>query len=126
MLDDVDALPDPERERPSDHGDVERHARKHGLYMRRHVVRPLDIMNPVAIGGRETIERAHKIGAYIGIGVFLDDERGRSMPREDEQRPVLRAGLLDEPHRLARDVGEPPVSTTSVAVAIVSGAKLIM
>src|SRR6516164_7910081 len=69
-------------------------------------VRPLDIMNPVGIGGCEAIERAHKIGAYVGIGIFLDDERGRGMPHEDEQRAVLRAGLLDEPHRLARDLGE--------------------
>jgi hypothetical protein len=74
MLGDVDALPSPERECPGDHGDVERHTREHGLYMRRHIVRPLDIMNPVGIGGREAIERAHKVGAYVGIGVFLDDE----------------------------------------------------
>src|SRR6516164_3695311 len=69
-------------------------------------VRPLDIMNPVGIGGCEAIERAHKIGAYVGIGIFLDDERGRGMPHEDEQRAVLRAGLLDESHRLARNLGE--------------------
>src|SRR5215831_16752949 len=76
------------------------------VYMRRHVVRPLDILNPVGVGRREAIKRAHKIGAYVGIGVFLDDEGGRSMPHEDEQRAVLRAGLLDELRRLARDVGE--------------------
>src|SRR5260370_27557784 len=70
MLGDVDALPDPERERPSDHGDVERHARKHGLYMRRHVVRPLDIMNPVAIGGRGTNQRAPTTPPDIRIRVF--------------------------------------------------------
>src|SRR6266478_7455837 len=35
VLGDVDALPDPECERSRDHGDVERHAREHGLYMRR-------------------------------------------------------------------------------------------
>ena len=75
MLGDVNTLPDPERERPRDHGNVERHSGEHGLYMRRHVVRPLDIVNPLGIGGREAIERAHKVGAYIGIGVFLDDER---------------------------------------------------
>jgi len=65
MLGDVNTLPDPERERPRDHGHVERHSGEHGLYMRRHVVRPLDIMNPLGLGGRETIERARKIGAYI-------------------------------------------------------------
>src|SRR5262249_2109774 len=52
------------------------------------------------------IERARKVGAYVGISVFLDDERGRSMPHEHEQRAVLRAGLFDELHRLARDLGE--------------------
>jgi hypothetical protein len=31
VLGDIDALPNPERERPGDHGDVERHAREHGL-----------------------------------------------------------------------------------------------
>src|SRR5262245_28984643 len=106
MLGNVDALPSPERERPANHGDVERYAGEHGLYVRRHVVRPLDIMNPLGIGRREAIERARKVGAYVGISVFLDDERGRSMPHEHEQRAVLRAGLFDELHRLARDVGE--------------------
>src|SRR5262249_5903335 len=67
---------------------------------------PLDIMNPLGIGGRETIERAHKGGAYIGGGGFLDDERGRRMPHEDEQRAVLRAGLLDESHRPPRNLVE--------------------
>src|SRR5262245_51679358 len=128
MLGDVDALPDLECERPGNHGDVERHAREHGLYMRRHIVRPLDIMNPVSTGGREAIERAHKVGAYVGIGVFLDDERGRRMPHEHEQRASFAPVCLM--NRIASRVISvkacPLVSTTSVAVAMVSGAKLVI
>src|SRR5262249_20447962 len=78
----------------------------HGLYMRRHVVRSLDIMNPPGIGGREALERAPKVGADIRVGVFLGDGGGRSMPHEDEKRAVLLRTLLCETDRLARNLGE--------------------
>src|SRR5262249_59253195 len=71
MLGNVDALPSPERERPANHGDVERYAGEHGLYVRRHVVRPLDIMNPLGIGGGDALERAPAGGADVGGSGFL-------------------------------------------------------
>ena len=58
--------------------------------MCRHVVGPLDIVDPAGICRREAIERARKIDPHIRIGIFLNDERRRGMPQEKEQRAVIR------------------------------------
>src|SRR5262249_5850765 len=103
MLGNIDALPRTERERPANHRDVERHAGEHGLHMRRHVVRPLRIVNPAGSRGCKALERARKIAAHVWIGILLDDQRSRSMPREEEQCTVLRPALGNEPHDFARN-----------------------
>src|SRR5437879_5284661 len=66
------------------------------LYVRRHVIGPFDIVNPRGIGGCEAIERAREIASHIGIGIFLDDQRSRSVPHEHEQGTVLRPARSEE------------------------------
>lgn len=76
--------------------------------MRRHVIGPFDIVNPPDIDGCEAIERARKIASHIGIGIFLDDQRSRSVPHEHEQGTVLRPALRKEPRCFVCDLSERP------------------
>src|SRR6266446_6166909 len=106
MLGNIDALPRAERERSTNHRNVKRHAGKHGLHMRRHVVGPFGIMSPGGIHGCKAIERTRKIAAHVRIGILLDDQRSRSMPHEEKQRTVLRPALGNETHGIACNLGE--------------------
>ena len=58
VLDQIDALPGAERELALRHRHMQRHAVEHRLDMRRHVVRPFDVMDPGRVFRRQTIERA--------------------------------------------------------------------
>jgi hypothetical protein len=78
------------------------------VFVRRHVIGPFDIVNPRGIGGCEAIERAREIASHIGIGIFLDDQRSRSVPHEHEQGTVLRPALRNEPRCFVCDLGERP------------------
>src|SRR5262249_31407021 len=93
----IDALPRAERQFAGNDGYMQRDAGEHGLHMCRHVIRSLHVMDPACIGGREAIERGREVGAYVPIGVFLDDERRGRMPRENEQYAVLHGRLRNEP-----------------------------
>ena len=48
--------------------------------MGRHVVRPFDVVHPAGIGRCQTAERCDEIGANVGVGILLDDERGGGVP----------------------------------------------
>ena len=72
MFDHVYALPGAEAQFGSDDGDVKRHAVQHRLDMRRHIVRPFHIMDPLRVFRRQPIECRDQIGLHVGISVFLD------------------------------------------------------
>ena len=63
VLDQIDALPGAEREFAADDRHMQRHAVEHGLDMRRHVVRALDVVDPGRVFRRQTIERRHQVGS---------------------------------------------------------------
>ena len=64
--------------------------------MRRHVVGPLDVVDPGRVFRRQTVERGDEIGLHVGIGIFLDGERGRGVAQKDQQRALAGADLRDE------------------------------
>src|SRR5947199_688153 len=106
MLGNIDAFPRYERMRPAYHRNVERHAGEHGLHVRRHVVGPFGIMNPAGRRGCKAIEPTCKIAAHVRIGILLNHQRSRRMPREEEQCTIFRPALGNEPHNFARNLGE--------------------
>src|SRR5215470_10939125 len=63
-------------------------------------------VNPVGSRGCKALERARKIAAHVWIGILLDDQRSRSMPREEERCTVLRPALDNEPHDFASNLSE--------------------
>ena len=106
MFGKIDALPGAEREFCIEHRYMQRHTREHGLHVRRHVVRALDIMHPAGIDGREAIERGAQIGAHVGIGVLLDHQGCGRVAEIEEQHAVPGLRLSDEAHRIAGDLGK--------------------
>ena len=87
VLGDVDALPRAKRKGTGTDRHLERNTCEHRLHMRGHVVRPFDIVHPAGIVGRNASKRGRKVGTHIGIGIFLDDERGRCVPYEIRRLP---------------------------------------
>ncbi|MEA2966145.1 MAG: hypothetical protein QOI46_6243, partial [Alphaproteobacteria bacterium] len=69
MLGYIDALPGAESERAVEHGNMQGYRSKHGLDMRRHVIGPFDVVDPVGIGRGKTIQCARKISAHVGIRI---------------------------------------------------------
>ena len=91
--------------------------------MRRHVVRPLHVVDPGRVLRGEPIERGHEVGLHVGIGILLDGERGRGMAQKDQQRPLAGAGLREEARGMIGDLGEACAGRiqSSVALAISCG-----
>ena len=90
MLDEVDALPGPERKLPGNDRHLQRDTIEHRLDMSRHVVGPFDIVNPRCVLRCQPIERGDKVGLDVGIGVFLDRQRSRRVTQIDQQRRLPR------------------------------------
>jgi hypothetical protein len=67
---------------------------------------PFNVVNPGPVFRGEMIERGHQVGLHVGVGVFLDGERGRGVAQKDQQRALARAGLRREACGVAGDVGE--------------------
>ena len=75
MLGDINALPGAERQIAVTDRHLQGHAVEHGFDMGRHVIGPFNVVHPAGIGRRQAAERSDQIGAHVGVGVFLDDER---------------------------------------------------
>src|SRR5436309_15764688 len=63
-------------------------------------------MNPAGRRGCKAIEPTCKIAAHVRIGILLNHQRSRRMPREEEQCTIFRPALGNEPHNFARNLGE--------------------
>lgn len=83
MFPEINALPGSQRQFTVDQGDAEGGLGQCATNMGRHVVRPLAPMTPAGLAvGRQGGKKGLKIAADIGIGVFLDQQRGRGVPAE--------------------------------------------
>jgi hypothetical protein len=56
------------------------------------------------IGRSEAAERRDQIGADVGVGVLLDDERGRGVPQINQKRAVARADLFEKARHFRCDL----------------------
>ena len=63
---------------------------------------PFDLVDPSGVGGSQPRERRGEVGAHIGIGILLDDQRRRGVPKKEKQRSLLRRDLVHELRNLAR------------------------
>jgi hypothetical protein len=106
VLDQIDALPRAERERAAGHRHVQGDAGQHGLDVGRHVIGAFNRVHPAGVLRRQPAQRRGEIGAHVGIGVLLDDERRRGVAQVNEQHAVPGAGLGEEARNLAGDLDE--------------------
>ena len=77
---------------------------EHGFDMGRHIVRTFHIMHPAGIRRRQAIERRNQIGTDVGVGIFLDYERGRGVLEIKQYDAVLRTDLLQKLRNIAGDL----------------------
>ena len=105
MLEQVNPLPRPQHRSALGNGDRERHIRQRTPYVRRHVVRPL---GGVAVERRvfryQPFEESVQVMNHIGIGVFLDGQRRRSVAAIDRQEPAFDTALRAEPNGVSREL----------------------
>jgi len=102
----VKPLPGAQGQAAASDGDREVDGGQRGAHVRGHVVVALGGVDekPVAIR-HQTGEECLEIAPDVGVGVFLDEERGRRVPKEQRQQAVAEAVLrnpaLDLPgHRV--------------------------
>jgi len=103
MLRHIDTLPGAERHFSADDRHVKTDAVKHRLDVRRHIVRPFNLVHPSVARRRDALKRADKIALHIRIGIFLDDERSRSVFEMKQHNTIPRLGLFEKTRNFARD-----------------------
>jgi len=82
----VDALPDPEGQRPVAHRNRDARAQHRGFDVSGHVVGAFDGVDEGLVFGDHAIEAGFKIRANIGIGVFVDGQACRGVLDKDVQQ----------------------------------------
>ncbi|CAH2599323.1 protein of unknown function [Rhodovastum atsumiense] len=87
MFPEIDALPRAKHQFPLDNGNRKLGLGQGGADMGRHVVRPLNVMHVAStpVGG-ETGEEAFEIGAHVGIGILLHQQRAGGVPAPDREQ----------------------------------------
>ncbi len=106
MLADKYRLPGSQSRRAAEHWDRAGHAGQRALHMGRHVVGAFSVMPPGGGFRRQPVQRVDEIGADVGIGVFLDHERGGGVAQEQGQETLAHAAFTDEIPDVAGDVSE--------------------
>jgi len=104
MLDEINRLPDTERQFAVQDRYVERHAIEHRFDVRGHVVRSLCFVDPRRIFWRYPVKRGNQIQLHIGIGIFLDRKGRGCVAKIDEQHPLAGSELIEERHGMTCDV----------------------
>src|SRR5579863_3162520 len=107
MLSDINTLPGAEVERSASDRNVQRNAVDHGFDMGGHIVWTLDLVDPSGIGRRHAVECGEQIAPNVGVGVFLDDERGGGMTEKKRETAVGRLAVLQKSPDLAGNLKEP-------------------
>src|SRR5579871_1466760 len=111
MLEQVDALPGAEREPALEHGNDQAHLSERGAQMRGHVIGSLLIVRiALRILRRELLEETLEVGAHLGCGVFLDQERCGGVRAKDVEQSARDPPSLEPARDLAGDLDETPPS----------------
>ena len=96
MFEQIDVLPCAKRQPAAHHRNGKMRLRKRGADVRRHVVRSF---HGVAIAGitlrRDPLEEVAQVRDNVGIGVFLNGERGGCMLAKERQESCRKAALRD-------------------------------
>lgn len=90
MLEQINALPSPQRQLAFVNRDGQLRLRQRRPYVRSHIVRSLGSMSVEArIFGNKATEEIGQIRHHVGIGVFLNHQRRRSVLAKDRQQSAL-------------------------------------
>ena len=107
VLEDVDALPGSERGAAPANGDGELTLGEGGPDVSRHVVGTFHGVGVEAVVlGDKAAEEGFEISDDIGVGVFLDQQRGGGVSEEDGEEAFLDAETLDPGAGLSGDFVE--------------------
>ena len=107
VLEDVDALPGSERGAAAENGDGELTLGEGGPDVSRHVVGTFHGVGiEVVVLGDKAAEEGFEISDDIGVGVFLDEQRGGGVSEEDGEEAFLDAETLDPGAGLSGDFVE--------------------
>jgi len=100
----IDPLPGSEREPAALERKGKIHRRQRGADVRGHIVSALGGVDEQRVAiAHEPREKSVEVAAHIGVGIFLDEQRGGSMPQMQRQQAVPQF-ILNDP--LLDGVGE--------------------
>ena len=100
MLEHIKPLPGAQRQLALVQRNAQRGLRQRRADMRGHVVRPFGGVAEVRAAVRQLGEEILQILLHIGIGIFLDQQRGRGVADETGQQ--ARLSILLAPHEMLR------------------------
>src|ERR1700730_10567735 len=102
MLEQIDALPSPKGHPPRGDRNGKLRLREGGSDMRGHVVQTFGFVDiALAVFGHNFLEKIFKVRLNVGIGIFLNEQRGRGVAAENRQE-AGRDILLAKPARYLR------------------------
>ena len=108
VLEEINALPRAERHAPILHRNGKLRGRQRRADVRGHVVGAFDgvPVKPIVLGHHAAEERV-EIGLDIGVGIFLNQQRGRCVLHEDRQQAGLDVEAAQPMRYLPRDFVKP-------------------
>jgi hypothetical protein len=107
MLKQIYSLPSSKDQPPRDNGNGQLRWQKRGSYMRRHVVGTFTSMNVArVILGRDLCKKSFEIGTNIGVGIFLNKQRGGGVAAENRQKTAGDILPSNPGRNLCRELGE--------------------
>jgi hypothetical protein len=103
MLEHINPLPGAQRQPALVQRNADRGLGQRRTDMRRHVVGPLGGVAEARPAGRQPMKEIAQVLLHIGIGIFLDQQRGRSVADETGEQSVfdLRAA-----HKIRHGIGK--------------------
>ena len=107
VLEQVDTLPGAERWSSTLHWNCQLGLCQGRLDMRRHVVRAFGRVSVWPVLRCNTGKKGLQVMTYIGIGVFLDGLRGRSVTDKKRQQTLFDFLLVAPVHHIRSDVVQP-------------------
>ena len=104
----INPLPGAEREPPAAHGNAQVHRRQRRANVRGHVVIAFERMHKKRIAvGDKPFKKRLQIAPHVRVGVFLNQQRGRSMLQMNRQQAVLELVLIHPLFNFARELAKP-------------------
>ncbi len=105
MLPKIDALPGAQSEPAGVDGDREIHGGQSAAHVGGHIIVAFDRVHKKRVAVRhEPGEESVEVAADIGVGIFLDEERGRSVANVKRQQTAFKAMLSNPSLNLRREL----------------------